>query len=115
LNLCEMQVRREGLLKDVHDHMSIVLVILPRVLTFTTIRNPLTTHLIVQDVKDLEPEIDAIMAVSLEVLHSITVLRSLYSPPPLTTIPLLCIKRLSCAGTAERTPAPACCKTMWRR
>ncbi len=29
--------------------------------------------------KDLEPEIDAIMAVSLEVLHSITVLRSLYS------------------------------------
>jgi hypothetical protein len=35
------------------------------------------TNIIAQDVKDLEPEIDAIMAVSLEVLHSITVLRSL--------------------------------------
>jgi phosphoglucomutase len=32
-----------------------------------------------QDLKDLEPEIDAIMAASLEVLHAITVLRSLYS------------------------------------
>jgi phosphoglucomutase len=33
----------------------------------------------VQDLKDMEPEIELIMASSLEVLHSITVLRSLYS------------------------------------
>ncbi len=32
-----------------------------------------------QDLKDIEPEIDAIMSASLEVLHAITVLRSLYS------------------------------------
>ena len=34
---------------------------------------------IVIDPRDTEPEIEAIMAASLEVLHAITVLRSLYS------------------------------------
>ena len=34
-----------------------------------------------------------------------------YCTPPLTTIPLLCIKRLSCAGTAGCRPTPSC----WRK
>jgi hypothetical protein len=77
-------VRREGLLKDVHDHMSIALVIPPpltpsspptALINTANLSNYYPTF---QDLKDADPEIEAVMAVSLEVLHSITVLRSLY-------------------------------------
>jgi hypothetical protein len=71
-----LQVRREGLLKDAHDHMSIVLV-----KPFTAIAHlkAQTRDKFTQDPKDTEHEIEVIMAASLEVLHAVTVLRSLYA------------------------------------
>ncbi len=76
-----LQVRREGLLKDAHDHMSIVLVTVVIFMIFTAIPHfkAQTRDKFTQDPKDTEPEIEVIMAASLEVLHAITVLRSLYA------------------------------------